>query len=108
MLLNRWSNTLILFTLVAAAIATFIKSYFIRIPLLLFALIAAANWNGSEGYSTFLGLYIPTVIHVYIFTLLFMLFGAKKNKSMFGYTAVGVALLIPVLITVVPVSPGFS
>ena len=31
------------------------------------------------------GVLLPTLIHVYVFTLLFMLYGARKNNSMIGY-----------------------
>lgn len=34
------------------------------------------------------GAYIPTLIHVFFFTMFFMLFGALKNKSKYGYLAV--------------------
>src|SRR5687768_11642434 len=34
--------------------------------------------------------YLPTLIHVYIFTMLFMLFGALKSKSKAGLVGVGV------------------
>jgi hypothetical protein len=34
------------------------------------------------------GAYIPTLIHVFFFTMFFMLFGALKSKSKYGYLAV--------------------
>ncbi len=37
--------------------------------------------------------YLPTLIHVYIFTMLFMLFGALKSKSKVGLVAVGVLIV---------------
>jgi hypothetical protein len=41
---------------------------------------------------------IPTLIHVYIFTLLFMLFGALKSRSKSGLWSVVVLILCPVLL----------
>lgn len=38
------------------------------------------------------GVFVPTIIHVSIFTALFMLFGALKNKSLLGYISVGLFL----------------
>jgi len=35
-----------------------------------------------------LGLFIPSLIHVFVFTLIFMLYGALKNKSIAGYVSV--------------------
>ena len=45
--------------------------------------------------TTIIGLLVPTIIHVYLFTLLFMLYGAKKSGSTVGYVAVVLALLVP-------------
>ncbi|MBL0913012.1 MAG: hypothetical protein IBJ09_11625 [Bacteroidia bacterium] len=47
----------------------------------------------EQGYSYYpavilLSAYIPTLIHVYIFTMLFMLFGALKSRSRSGKAAV--------------------
>jgi hypothetical protein len=49
---------------------------------------------------TIFGLYIPTLIHVYIFTGAFMLFGALKHKIVSGYIAFIIFLLCPVLLSV--------
>lgn len=39
------------------------------------------------------GAYIPSLIHVYLFTMLFMLFGALKNNSKIGYVSVIVLII---------------
>jgi hypothetical protein len=49
---------------------------------------------------TIFGLYIPTLIHVYVFTGAFMLFGALKDKIVSGYIAFSIFLLCPVLLAV--------
>jgi hypothetical protein len=49
---------------------------------------------------TIFGLYVPTLIHVYIFTGAFMLFGALKDKIVSGYIAFIVFLACPVLLCV--------
>lgn len=41
--------------------------------------------------------YLPTLIHVYLFTMLFMLFGALKSSSKFGLVGVGVLILCGIL-----------
>ncbi len=104
--LNKWSNTMIFFAIIGALLATVVKNNFYRIPLVLFALILAFSWNGKEDYSLILGLYVPTVIHVYFFTLLFMLYGARKNKSKLGLLSVFFALIVPIFIIYVPIDQG--
>ncbi len=46
-----------------------------------------AKW-GSPVFKIF-GVYVPTLIHVYVFTGAFMLFGALKSRSKSGYWAFG-------------------
>jgi len=47
---------------------------------------------------TIFGLYIPTLIHVYVFTGAFLLLGALKHKNVSGYVAFFTFLLCPVLL----------
>lgn len=68
------------------------------IILLVFASQAAHNFN------YFLTIFIPTLIHVYVFTALFMLYGAIKSKSRFGYLSVAAIVVIP--LTMYFVLPG--
>jgi len=50
---------------------------------------------------TIFGLYIPTLIHVYIFTGAFLLFGALKQKIVSGYVAFFTFLICPILLCVI-------
>jgi len=50
-----------------------------------------------------LGLFLPTIVHVYLFTLLFMLYGSKKAKSNIGYFGAGLLLLVPIIIVAMDV-----
>ena len=49
-------------------------------------------------YFIFVGIFIPTIIHVYLFTGLFMLYGARKGKSKPGIIGVLVLACIPFII----------
>jgi hypothetical protein len=46
----------------------------------------------------FFSVFLPTLIHVYLFTLLFMLYGALKGRSKSGYLASIILVLCPVVI----------
>jgi hypothetical protein len=50
--------------------------------------------------NTIFGLYIPTLIHVYIFTGAFLLLGALKQKGISGYISFLVFVICPVLLCV--------
>ena len=47
-----------------------------------------ATTNKFPAMTLLFGAYIPTLIHVYFFTMFFMLYGALKSKSKYGYLAV--------------------
>lgn len=49
-------------------------------------------------YHVIIGILLPTVIHVYLFTLLFMWYGNLKSNNKIGYFNVILLALIPILI----------
>ena len=59
--------------------------------------------NGYRGYAIVLGGLLPTIIHVFIFTFFFMLYGAMKDKSKIGYFSSFLLLVIPVVIFLIPI-----
>jgi hypothetical protein len=61
--------------------------------LLLLSLIAA--W---PVYTLIFGIFLPTLIHVYVFTGLFMLYGTLKSGSRPGYLGLGLFLLCPIVL----------
>lgn len=50
-----------------------------------------------QNVAFFFTAYLPTLIHVYIFTMLFMLFGALKSGSKFGLISVGILIVCGIL-----------
>jgi hypothetical protein len=59
--------------------------------------VAFALADASGFIVVLLALFVPTLIHVYLFTGFFMVYGALKERSRSGYLAVGVFLLCPVV-----------
>lgn len=53
--------------------------------------------NTSSFIVIILALFVPTLIHVYVFTGFFMIFGALKERSFSSYIAFGCFLLCPLL-----------
>jgi hypothetical protein len=93
------SPYMILFSLIFAIGLTILKKF---LHLLLFLLgsmlltylaISYLSWT-----SLFASLFIPTVIHVYIFTLLFMIFGTLQSKNRAGWIAIVFMLLVPFIV----------
>ncbi len=52
----------------------------------------------SEYFIVFFTVFLPTLVHVFVFTSLFMLYGALKAKSKMGYLAVALHISCPFLL----------
>ena len=84
----------------SAIIFIFVKNKFYKWAGI--ALLVITSQLGNH-FVIFFTLFLPTLIHVYLFTMLFMLYGAFKSKSRVGLLSVLVLLLCPVLLyTVYP------
>ena len=55
-----------------------------------------------HSFTMFLYVFIPSLIHVYIFTLLFILYGALKSKSKLGIFSAFLLFTIPFIIVLIP------
>ena len=78
-----------------ALVMVFVKNKFYKIAGLV---LIALSYGLSKHFAVFLTVFLPTLIHVYIFTGLFMLYGALKSKSRMGLISVGVLILCPILL----------
>lgn len=47
-------------------------------------------------YHLIFGIFLPTIIHVYVFTLLFMIYGNLKSKGRIGYFNILLIVMIPI------------
>ena len=87
--------------LLVLSFSTLIRS----IPVLLgmLALVAGTKFL-IHGYGLFLAAFVPTVVHVYVFTFLFLVSGALRGKRASRFGAVNALLLLalPVLLLRLP------
>lgn len=63
---------------------------FIMITLIVFSTIFLSD---TYFYGVFFAIFLPTIIHVFIFTGLFILLGAIKNRSFWGFLSVLVFII---------------
>lgn len=101
--INFYSNGYLLAAFVLALSLVLIKPLLWRIILTAAALLLGYLANEVPFYVLLIGLMLPTLIHVYLFTLLFMLYGALRSNSKAGYWSVGLALACLVFIIFYPV-----
>jgi hypothetical protein len=59
--------------------------------------LAFAALNAAGFLVVLLATFVPTLVHVYLFTGFFIIYGALKERSRSGYLAFGVFLLCPVV-----------
>jgi hypothetical protein len=72
-----------------------VKNKFYRVAGIVLLIITSQL---SHNFILFFTVFLPTLIHVYIFTGLFMLFGALKSKSRMGILSVVTLVLCPILL----------
>ena len=101
-----WTNHLI-FVCFAFAILIFVKPnktwLFYIVWLLVFAFIALFL-DRLETYKIWFGTFFPTIVHVYLFTGLFMLYGALKSKSKWGIVSFLTMLSVIFILAFIDVS----
>ncbi len=102
---NQWSNGLIFIWLVISASLILLRSNGWRLALFGAGVLGAVLLNTLPSYIFLVGLLLPTVIHVYVFTILFMLYGAIRAKSKAGFAAVILVLICPLVIIFASIHP---
>lgn len=84
----RWSTNFIFMCAVAGLGMVFLQNWFYKLILLLAALIGGYIISSAHGVQLAFGMYLPTLVHVFLFTGLFIIYGALKNKSITGLLSV--------------------
>lgn len=93
--LANYSNSLMLITLVFALCMVFVSNVIVKyaIVIVLFLVLTTTKFDDASGAIILLGVLLPTLIHVFVFTGIFILAGAIKNKSLWGFISLGVFAL---------------
>lgn len=82
-----------------------VKNSVYRVILSVPGLVILYRLNEVQAFQLFMGLYLPTIIHVLIFTWLFMIYGILKEPSKAGWLSV---LVLMVCVTVIFSIPAKS
>ncbi|MEM6686864.1 MAG: hypothetical protein AAF617_13855 [Bacteroidota bacterium] len=85
-----------LFLAITAAVAfTVFKKQQHQYIALLTGVVLAVLFHQLPWYHLIIGALLPTVIHVYLFTIMFMWYGNLKSKSRIGYFNIILMFIIP-------------
>ncbi|CAN5118993.1 hypothetical protein BH09BAC5_BH09BAC5_02100 [soil metagenome] len=91
---SQLTTGLVYVAFISALAMVVLKSSFHR--LIAFIIICVSAVAAHKGV-IFFSVFLPTLIHVYLFTGFFMLYGALKGKSKSGYLSCIIFFLIPFL-----------
>jgi hypothetical protein len=100
----RWSYVLILLAFVMSAAWVLTDRWLLRAVVMTFCLLSSLLFYRMPVLAILFGILLPTIIHVFFFTICFMLYGSLKAKSGWGY--VNVASMFVVLAVIAGISPS--
>lgn len=101
--LSRNSGTLLLSAFLFSISLLFYKSKKTLLSLLVvIGIVVFLATKFLQDLFLYIVVFLPTIIHVYLFTLLFILFGSIKSKSKTGIYSVLVLAAIPFVISFLP------
>ena len=95
---------LILLAFVLSAAWLFTDSWLLRAIVMVFCLASSLLFYKVATLAIVFGILLPTIIHVFFFTICFMLYGTVKTKSVWGY--VNIASMFLVLAVIAGISPS--
>jgi len=99
-------DKLLVFALFSSILFALVKNLIVKIVTILFLFVFVSGWLSPENSDVNSGSMmifaltslVPTLIHVYLFTGLFMLFGALKSRSKSGLWQIVGFVLVPVFL----------
>ncbi|MCK6640023.1 MAG: hypothetical protein L6Q81_08050 [Bacteroidia bacterium] len=102
---QTYSTAFVYIAFISALAMVVLKTAFQRLLAVLVIMVSAII---SKSAMVFFSVFLPTLIHVYLFTGLFMLYGAMKGRSKSGYLSCLVFILIPFLFVFIHPESGIS
>ena len=90
-----FSVSLIFFTKIKSLIGAFLLS-------ILFSVICSLY---IPKLIIVIGVFLPTLVHVYLFTLLFMIYGQLKSKTNPGLISIVLLIVVPIIIVFLDIKP---
>ena len=93
----QWSYSLVLLAFVTAAACVFTTGWLMRALIIAFCLLCSLMFYTNPVMVILFGILLPTIIHVFLFTIIFMLYGTLKTRSAWGYVN-GASMLLVLLV----------
>ncbi len=91
-------NHAIYFAIASSVVFVFVKKFYVK---LISIILIFLTFTLADNFYLILSVFIPTLIHVFVFTALFVLYGALKTGSKSGYLSFVVMVFCPILLFLV-------
>ncbi|QGY44308.1 hypothetical protein GM418_11760 [Maribellus comscasis] len=101
-----YTNNIVFFSFIFSVALILLKKRKHQIIFILTCILIAILSRGAVSNNILIGSFLATIIHVYIFTFLFMVYGSLKSKSLPGLIASLFVLAVPVIIFSAHVLPA--
>ncbi len=98
----KWSWSLLLVAFVTAAACLFTENWFLRFFIIGLCLVSSAFFYAVPTVAILFGVFLPTIAHVFLFTILFMIYGTLKARSFWGYANIISMFLVIAVIAIWP------
>jgi hypothetical protein len=99
----KWSWSLMLIAFVTAAAWLFTDRWAVRTPIIVFCILSSLFFYRMPVAGIVFGLLLPTIGHVFLFTILFMWYGTLKTRSGWGWLNLASMVLAVIVIAAYPV-----
>jgi hypothetical protein len=99
----EWSWSLMLIAFVIAAAWLFSERWSLRAPIIVFCIVSSLFFYKVPTAGILFGLLLPTLVHVFLFTFLFMWYGTLKTRSNWGWLNLASMVLAVLVLAFWPV-----
>jgi hypothetical protein len=103
--LPPYTNSCLFIAIGGAVAFTVFKNVRSQYIALAIGVVLAIVFHNISLYHLIVGVFLPTVVHVYLFTIMFMWYGNLKSKSRIGYFNIILMFFVPFLIIFLSVRP---
>jgi hypothetical protein len=102
---NLYDEIFLISILFTIGLIYFKNKIHLTLFLIVSTIVSILFLNYFTDYSIFIAVFVPTLIHVFVFTLLFMIYGTIKSKTTPGIIAIILLILVPIIIMLSKINP---
>jgi hypothetical protein len=104
----HWSWTLLLVAFASAAACLFTERWDLRLFIIGLCLLSSFFFYAVPTVAILFGVFLPTIVHVFLFTILFMIYGSLKVRSFWGSANIASMFLVILVIAVWPMNVAIN